>query len=224
MGSLFAQCFRISYDFTLRIIMDALLFFRGLVIGFCIAAPVGPIGVLCIRRTLVQGQWVGLLTGLGAATADAMYGAIAGFGLTFISTVLVDQAGWLQLIGGLFLCCLGVKILLDKPASEAASATGQTMIGAYLSTVVLTLTNPATILSFVAVFAGLGLASTQYDYGAAAVLVVGVFLGSALWWLLLSGGVSLLRHRFALKHLHWLNRVSGIVIFIFGILALSFRG
>jgi threonine/homoserine/homoserine lactone efflux protein len=204
--------------------MNALLFLRGLVIGFCIAAPVGPIGVLCIRRTLMQGRSMGLLTGLGAATADAMYGAIAGFGLTFVSTVLVDQAGWLQLVGGLFLCYLGVKILLDKPASETVSASSKTLVGAYFSTVFLTLTNPATILSFVAVFAGLGLASTQYDYGAAAILVVGVFLGSALWWLLLSGGVNLLRHRFALNHLHWLNRISGIVILVFGILALSFRG
>lgn len=203
--------------------MDVLLFFRGLVIGFCIAAPVGPIGVLCIRRTLMQGRWMGLLTGLGAATADAMYGAIAGFGLTFISSVLVGQAGWLQLIGGLFLCYLGVRIWLEQPADEAASASGKTLLGAYASTVFLTLTNPATILSFVAVFAGLGLASAQYDYGAAAILVLGVFLGSALWWLLLSGGVSLLRHRFKLNHLRWLNRLSGIVILVFGILALSFR-
>ncbi len=204
--------------------MDVALFLRGLVIGFCIAAPVGPIGVLCIRRTLMQGHLMGLLTGLGAATADAIYGAIAGFGLTTVSSVLVGQSGWLQPIGGLFLCYLGVKIWRDRPANEAAPAKGKTLVGAYLSTVFLTLTNPATIFSFVAVFAGLGLASAQYAYGAAMVLVGGVFLGSALWWLLLSGGISLLRHRINLKQLHWLNRGSGLVILGFGILALTFRG
>src|SRR5512141_118280 len=111
--------------------MDLSLFLRGLLIGFSIAAPVGPIGVLCIRRTLVQGRLAGLATGLGAATADAMYGCVAGFGLTFISGLLIDQQTWLRLFGGLFLCYLGIKTLLSKPAEQEAKAGGTGLLGAY---------------------------------------------------------------------------------------------
>ena len=197
-------------------------FLRGLLIGFSIAAPVGPIGVLCIRRTLADGRAAGLVSGLGAATADAVYGCVAGFGLTLISNFFVSQRFWLQLVGGLFLCWLGLRTLVTAPADEAARAGhGEGLIGAFASTFVLTLTNPMTILSFAAVFAALGLASTGGDYGAAAVLVLGVFVGSALWWLLLSGGVSLLRSRFDARGLQWVNRVSGIVIVGFGVLSLA---
>src|SRR5579862_4353247 len=123
-----------------------MLFFwlRGLLIGFSIAAPVGPIGVLCIRRTLANGRVNGLVTGLGAATADACYGAVAGFGLTFISGLLIDQRVWLRLIGGAFLCYLGVKTFLARPAEQAAAAKSSSLAGAYTSTLFLTLTNPTT--------------------------------------------------------------------------------
>ncbi|MBF2051148.1 MAG: LysE family translocator [Leptolyngbya sp. IPPAS B-1204] len=198
-------------------------FLRALIIGLSIAAPVGPIGILCIRRALAEGWLVGLVTGLGAATADAIYGAIAGFGLTFISTFLVNQAGWLRLIGGLFLCYLGIKTMRSKPAKAAATIerSGKGLFAAYISTVFLTLTNPATIISFVAVFAGLGLATSQADYASAAVMVMGVFLGSALWWLMLSSSVSLFRAHFNPNRLKWLNRISGLILLVFGIIALS---
>src|SRR6476469_804314 len=147
--------------------MDWGFFLRGIIIGLSIAAPVGPIGVLCIRRTLALGQTTGFLSGLGAATADAFYGAIAGFGLTFISRFLVSQQGWLRLIGGAFLVYLGVRTFRAAPAAEAAQASGQGLVSAYISTLFLTLTNPTTILSFVAVFGGLGLATTGGDYGTA---------------------------------------------------------
>lgn len=195
-------------------------FWKGLAIGFAIAAPVGPIGVLCIRRTLADGRMAGLLSGLGAATADAMYGGIAGFGLTLISDFLVAYAVWIQVLGGGFLCYLGVKTFLETPADNAATPNSR-LVGAYGSTVLLTLTNPATILSFVAVFAGLGLASSEHNYGAASVLVAGVFLGSGLWWLLLSGGVSFFRNRFTVRWLSWVNRLSGVVLVAFGVIALS---
>ncbi|HJZ46773.1 MAG TPA: LysE family transporter [Roseiflexaceae bacterium] len=201
--------------------MDASLLLRGLLIGFSIAAPVGPIGVLCIRRTLAQGRTAGLVSGLGAASADAIYGCIAGFGLTFISGLLISQQGWLRLVGGAFLCYLGVRTLLSQPAERAAAASGMGLAGAYASTFLLTLTNPTTILSFVAVFAGMGLASMGGDYAAAAVLVLGVFCGSALWWLLLSGGVGLFRARFDVRAMQWVNRISGAVITSFGLLALA---
>ena len=201
--------------------MDLSLLLRGLIIGFSIAAPVGPIGVLCIRRTLADGRLSGLVSGLGAATADALYGCVAGFGLTFISSFLVGQQLWLKLFGGLFLLYLGIKTLLSKPSEQAANAGGSGLFGAYASTFLLTVTNPLTILSFVAIFAGLGLANTSGSYGSALILVLGVFLGSAMWWLLLVGGVSLFRRRFNTQGLLWVNRISGMIITIFGVIALG---
>jgi len=200
--------------------LDFLL--RGLVMGFSIAAPVGPIGVLCIRQTLTLGRLAGVLSGLGAATADAIYGAIAGFGLIIISAILVEQLFWLRLLGGGFLIYLGFRTFFSQPAQAAASATAEGLIGVYVSTLLLTLTNPATILSFVAVFAGLGLATEESDPTMALLLVGGVFLGSALWWLILSFGVSLLHAQFTTHGLQWLNRVSGCIITAFGIVALSY--
>jgi threonine/homoserine/homoserine lactone efflux protein len=202
--------------------LDIGFLLRGIVIGFSIAAPVGPIGVLCIRRTLAEGRLSGLVSGLGAATADAAYGCIAGFGLTFISSLLVSQQVSLRLIGGAFLCYLGVRTFLAEPSrqEQAAQAGGNGLVGAYASTFFLTLTNPMTIISFAAIFAGLGLASAGGDYVSAAVLVLGVFVGSALWWLLLSGGVGLFRARLGPHTLRWVNRISGLIIAGFGLLAL----
>lgn len=197
------------------------LIVKGILLGFSIAAPVGPIGVLCIRRTLADGRASGFVSGLGAATADALYGSIAAFGLTFISSFLIGQQLWLRLIGGAFLCYLGVRTLLAKPAERAALAQGQGLIRAYTSTFFLTVTNPLTILSFAAVFAGLGIASAAGDYVSAASLVLGVFAGSAAWWLLLSGGVSIFRTRFDLRAMSWVNRISGVIITSFGVIALA---
>jgi len=195
-------------------------FLRGLIIGFSIAAPVGPIGVLCIRRTLAEGRASGLVSGLGAATADAIYGCVAGFGLTFIANMLIGQQLWIRLIGGLFLCYLGLKTFFARPANQAAPIRGRGLAAAYASTFVLTLTNPMTILSFAAVFAGLGVGSAEGNYVSAGVLVLGVFLGSALWWLLLSGGVGLFKERLNTPGLRWVNRISGIIIVGFGAIAL----
>jgi len=208
--------------------MDGITFsllLRGLLIGFSIAAPVGPIGVLCIRRTLAEGRTAGMLTGLGAATADALYGCIAAFGLTFISAFLVRQQDLLALVGGAFLCYLGVRTFLSRPAEGAAEAGGKSLLGMYSSTFFLTLTNPLTILSFAAIYAGLGLASISQaqgsnqasEYLSAALVVLGVFLGSASWWLLLSGIVSLFRSRVTPGTLRWINRISGVIILGFGI-------
>jgi len=197
------------------------LFFQGLLLGFSVAAPVGPIGVLCIRRTLADGRATGFVSGLGAATADAFYGIIAGFGLTFISNILIEQQVTLKLVGGAFLCYLGVRTFLARPAEHAAEIKSSGLVGAYGSILFLTLTNPLTILAFVAMFAGLGIANTRGDYLAATMLVAGVFIGSAMWWLLLSGGVGLFRARFNPRALLWVNRVSGIIIASFGLLALG---
>jgi threonine/homoserine/homoserine lactone efflux protein len=200
--------------------MEPRFFIQGLVVGFSIAAPVGPIGVLCIRRSLTGGMALGLATGLGAATADAAYGGIAGFGLTAISGFLVKCQLWLALIGGIFLCYLGLGAFLSKPAPDTNAPSSQGLVSAYSSTVLLTLANPATILSFIAVFAGLGLGANA-SYPAAATLVFGVFTGSALWWLLLSGAISQLRSRVNSVWMRTINRLSGVTLFAFGLYALS---
>ncbi len=200
--------------------VGAAFLLRGIVIGFSIAAPVGPIGVLCIRRTLADGRAVGLVSGLGAATADAVYGTVAGFSLTVVSAALIGLQPWLGVIGGLFLCYLGVATFVAQPADLAAPVKGRGMAGAYASTFLLTLTNPMTILFFGAVFAGLGLAGPATNYASATLLVVGVFVGSALWWLTLSGVVGTMRQRFNLQRLRSVNRVSGIIMTGFGVLAL----
>jgi threonine/homoserine/homoserine lactone efflux protein len=163
---------------------------------------------------------VGFVSGLGAATADAIYGCIAGLGWTFISSLLIGQQIWLRLVGGAFLCYLGLKTFISLPAEKAAQAHGSSLVSAYTSTLFLTLTNPMTMLSFAAVFAGLGIANTPGNYGSALVLVLGVFAGSALWWLLLSGGTGLLRTKLTPQWLQWVNRISGVLITIFGLVAL----
>lgn len=196
------------------------IFLRGLLIGFSIAAPVGPIGVLCIRRTLAEGRLTGFLSGLGAASADMLYGAIAAFGLTAVQLLVVEQRGWLAPLGGLFLVYLGVRTFFSKPAQEAASAKGYGKFSAWLTTFLLTLTNPMTILSFIAIFAGLRLGETSGDTLSAASMVLGVFFGSAAWWLTLSAGVGLLRDKFTPALMTWVNRLTGLIIFAFGLLAL----
>lgn len=196
-------------------------FLKGVVIGFSIAAPVGPIGVLCIRRTLAEGRLAGLVAGLGAATADAFFGSVAGFGLAAISGFLTGHAPWLRLVGGAFLCFLGIRTFLAEPIDREMTVRRTGLLGGYVSTLFLTLTNPMTILSFGAIFAGLGLAGTAGNYAAATTLVAGVFCGSALWWLTLSAGTNALRGRFSPRSLRWVNRASGLVITAFGLLALA---
>ena len=202
--------------------MDSATFLRGLVIGFSIAAPVGPIGVLCIRRTLADGRAIGFASGLGAATADALYGAVAAFGLSLVTHTLVEQRLWLQIVGGLFLLYLGVRTWMAEPrdASGTAPSPGG-LAAAWLSTFALTLTNPTTIISFAAIFAGLGLGRSVSGYGAASVMVLGVLLGSAIWWLFLSVGVGLLRSSVTPARLGWVNRGAGAIIAAFGVVALA---
>jgi len=194
---------------------------RGLVLGFSIAAPVGPIGVLCIRRTLAEGRWMGFATGMGAAAADGLYGLAAGLGLTSVTQVLTGQQRWIRLIGGLFLLALGARTFFSRPAGEAAGVPAGGMAAAFGTTFLLTITNPMTILSFVAAFAGLGLGAATSGPATAVLLVTGVVVGSAAWWVTLSGAVGALRHRFDARALTWVNRVSGAVIVGFGVAALA---
>jgi threonine/homoserine/homoserine lactone efflux protein len=194
------------------------LFIKGLIVGVAIAAPVGPIGLLCIQRALAGGWISGLASGLGAALADTFYGCIAAFGLTLVQDFLFGHRSTIAVIGGLFLCLLGVRILLAKPSTVAArpqrSAAG--LAGDFIGTFMLTLANPMTILSFIAIFAALNTSAASDSYVAAATLVLGVFGGSAAWWLCLSLGIGVIRHKMDQPVLRWIARGSGALILAFG--------
>ena len=225
--------------------MNLSLFVRAIAIGIAIAAPVGPIGLLCIQRTLVRGYAIGLLSGLGAASADAVYGTIGGLGLVAIAQRLASAQVGLQLGGGLFLCYSGFKSSWPSlkarfsshpissecgvgsskatpPSEDLANIKGwRIALGAYFSTFLLTLSNPVTILAFVALFASVGLGGDVLGSGSALVFVAGVFAGSALWWWFLCGGVSLLRRRLQPHHLRGLDVLSGLAIAGFGLVAIG---
>lgn len=202
--------------------MNSIDFFvTGIAVGFVIAAPVGPIGVLCIRRTLAYGRIPGLLSGLGAALADAFYGCIAAFGITAVSDFLIGQNTMIRIIGGVVLCLVGLKTFLAMAPKDGEAPEARTLVGAFGSTFFLTLTNPMTILAFAAIFAGLGLGTRSASMAAASALVGGVFLGSALWWIGLSATTGLFHGRFGTDVLHGVNRVSGALIGGFGIAAIA---
>lgn len=198
--------------------MDFSFFIKGLIFGFAIAAPVGPIGILCIQRSLAGGWMAGMATGLGAASADAIYGSLAGFGVAGLTVVLVDRREWIQLIGGLFLCLLGVRILLSTiDPTQRSEPQGKPSTG-YLSALFLTLANPMTILSFTAVFAGMGLGMAGTDPLDAAGLVAGVFTGSMAWWVILVSASSSFSKRMNGTWMGWINRISGVVLTGFGLM------
>jgi threonine/homoserine/homoserine lactone efflux protein len=190
-----------------------ILFLKGLAFGFILAATVGPMWVLCFRRTIEQGALAGFVSGMGIALADGFYGAVAAFGLTTITGFLLQHSYWIGLVGAVFLVYLGVKILFAKPTLNGAPEAKLSLTKAFLSTLGLTLANPPTILAFVAIFAGLGLVTS--DYGAAALVVLGVFLGSASWWVILAAGAGGLRSRIGPRLFRALNIVSGLSILVF---------
>ena len=200
--------------------MDPALALRGFVLGFTIAAAVGPISLLVIRRTLAEGQRYGLVSGLGVATADATYGAIAAFGLSAITDVLVNARQVLGLVGGVFLLWLAWRTIRSAPTETATVPTEcRGYAGAYFSILGLTLANPMTILSFGALFAGLGV--TSGATGDAAVVVLGVLLGSTTWWVVLTTAVALMRRRITPAWIHRINLASGVVIGAFAIVAIA---
>lgn len=200
--------------------MDPALAFRGFILGFTIAAAVGPISLLVIRRTLAEGRIVGLASGLGVATADGAYGAIAAFGLGAITTVLVDARPVLGLVGGLFLLWLAWTTARAEPHDPASAPVRRGgLAGAYLSILGLTLTNPMTILSFGALFAGLGVAGA--DPAGSALITMGVLLGSAAWWVLLTTVASALRTRVTTAWIRRINIASGLAIGTFGVVSIA---
>ncbi|NQW12315.1 MAG: LysE family translocator [Alphaproteobacteria bacterium] len=199
-------------------------FLQGLAFGLALAVPVGPIGLLCIRRSLEDGFTIGFATGLGAAVADAGYGAVAAFGLTAVSAFLLAWQTPLALAGGAFLIWLGIGAWRRPPSDPAATQSrARRPLAAFAQTALLTVANPQTVLTFVALFAGLGvMVGEDAGWTAATALVVGVFLGSAGWWLVLAGGVAgVLRHRLTPGMLVWVNRAAGAAIIGFGVTAIT---
>lgn len=214
--------------------MDMIFFFKALAIGFAIAAPVGPIGALCIQRTLKRGLPAGLAVGLGAALADGTYGAVAAFGLVSVMDFFVAWQDVLKIGGGMFLILLGIKAILihadtgpapKRPALPFLAPGGRLgLAGEVVTTYALTLTNPMTILSFIAIFAGLGLMHAGGETAMSVGLAVGVFVGSALWWVLLSGLVTAIRGRIPDTALPWINRFAGALLIGFGAAAITSQG
>ena len=197
------------------------LFLKGFVIGMIIAVPVGPIGLLCVNRTLSRGPLYGLVSGLGVATADAVSGGVVALGLTFVSSFLIAKMIWLRLIGGIFLCYLGFKIFATEPKPQSMiDKENKNLLAAYASTFLLTFSNPLTLLSFVAIYAGGGVEDLSAHRLLASVLTVGIFCGSASWWVVLSGGMPVVRVMFTHDGLRWVHRVSGAIIAGFGVIIL----
>jgi len=200
--------------------MTAYLIIQGVLIGFVVAVPVGPLGLLCINRALATGALCGLFSGLGVATADALAASIAALGISFVSDFLTAHQILLRLAGGVFLCYLGWQIYGTQPKEQAAPSDVNGLLNAYATTFFLTISNPVTILSFIAIYAGWHVPSLQGRYFAVALLALGVFIGSALWWVGLFIGMTAFREKFSLDALSWVHRVSGVLIVGFGIVVL----
>lgn len=198
-----------------------MIFLQGFLIGLSIAAPVGPIGILCINRTLSGGLSVGLCSGVGAAVADAVYGCVVGFGLASISSFLMTYENLIRIAGGLFLAYLGFKTFILKANPTTKSDRAKTLWQDFASTFFLTLANPATILSFIAIYASLGVVEAGVQYQEALIIVLGVFLGSLCWWCILSSSIHMLHHRLSNTTLSWINRLSGTLLFSFGLFTLG---
>jgi threonine/homoserine/homoserine lactone efflux protein len=193
------------------------LFLKGIVVGAVIAVPVGPVGILCLRKAIFEGRLAGIVSGLGAATADAFFGVIAAFGLTFISQLLLGYENLLQAAGGCYLLYVGADALLTAPRdAPVGQSARETLVRDFASTFVLTLTNPITILVFLAVFAALGLSGANATLLRAGILVSGVWAGSFAWWLALSLGIGMFRRSIGPRQLAWISRGSGIILFASG--------
>jgi threonine/homoserine/homoserine lactone efflux protein len=198
--------------------MEPIFFLKGLIIGFAMAVPIGPIGIMCIRKTLAEGHSRGLMIGLGGATADSVYGVIAAFGLTFVSDLIARQELWVHLVGGALLLFLGVRTYRARRKDPILPFDNKGLLGSFASSFVLALTNPVTIFAFIAVFAAFGL-GRQLTVIAAYLLVFGVFAGSFLWFLTLSFVATFFRKKLNRGGLRVVNRIAGVLIILSGVAA-----
>ena len=203
--------------------MDITILLKGIAVGLLVAMPVGPIALLCLQRTLSQGPIYGFIFGLGVATADAIYGCIAAFWVTFISNFLVQKKFLIEFFGGLFLIILGSRIIFKEKSIRPDNNIRKTnLLNDYTSSVFITLTNPLTILIFASILAWPRLDIELYEisYTSAMLLVSGIFIGSALWFTILSAMIGLFRNKFSPRYLKWINNLSGVLIILFGIFML----
>lgn len=195
----------------------------GIIIGVSASIPLGPIGVLCVQRTLNKGRLSGFISGLGAAVSDTIYAIIAGFSLSFIVGFIETQMLWIQIIGASILIGLGLKIFLTNPAVQLRrqKKRSTSLIQDFFSTFLLTVTNPLAVFLFLAFFAGFRVVEAQQSIMDRFMLIVGVFCGASAWWFTLSSLVNLLRSRINLRRLFWLNKIAGSTIIILVCLAFS---
>jgi len=200
--------------------MEPIFFLKGLIIGFAMAVPIGPIGVMCIRKTLAEGHSRGLIIGIGAATADSLFGSIAAFGLTFLSDVITSEQLWLSIVGGVLLLFLGVRTFRAKHKDPIIPFDNNGLLGSFVSAFILALTNPVTVFAFLAVFAAFGLGHTL-KFVSASMLVLGVFAGSCLWFLTLGFVATFFRKKLDSAGLRWVNRIAGILLMVSGVAAFA---
>lgn len=198
--------------------MEPIFLLKGLIIGFAMAVPIGPVGIMCIRKTLAEGHSRGLIIGLGAATADALYGSLAAFGLTFVSDAITSQQFWVRLVGGGLLLFLGIRTFRAKRKDPVMPFDNKGFWGPYLSAFVIAVTNPLTIFAFIAVFAAFGLGHTLNVFSAG-ILVFGVFAGSGLWFLTLGFVATFFRKKLDSAGLRWVNKIAGVLIILSGVAA-----
>lgn len=202
--------------------MDFILFIKCILSGLLLAAPIGPVNLICIKRTLSEGRKSGVVVGLGAATADAFYGYAAAAGLNFLITFINEHEAAFRWIGGLFIAYLGWLTYRSAPQSQIAdNKTSKTLFGLFAGIFLLTLTNPVTIFTYIATFSALGIAVLVTSLAKAAFAAFGVFLGSLLWWLILTSVVSVLRNKITTKSIGYINKIAGVLIILIGIASIG---
>lgn len=199
--------------------MWSILFLKASLIGFSIAMPIGPVGMLCIQHSLRRGILAGIVAGLGAALADACFGCMAGFGISLLSHVLTHYQLWFQMVGAIFLWFVGIKIFKSKPKPINDPEISFSWSRIFFSTFALTLTNPFTFICFAAIYASVGIAPSEQEVLPAAILTSGILLGAMLWWVLLTFGVAFIGRKFQLQSSPLLNRISGGILTGCGCLA-----
>ena len=195
---------------------------KGLIVGFLASIPLGPVGVLCIQRTINKGKYSGLISGMGAATVDMFFALVAALGLTYIINFIEEKQFFIQLIGGGVLIFLGTKIFNTNPIKQIRKHRRRKnkLIEDYFSVLFLTLSNPLAVFLFIAAFAGIGMVTSNDSSLKSSLIILGVFLGATLWWLTLTFLIDFFRKHFRLKQLWWINKIAGVLIIVFGVAAM----
>lgn len=194
---------------------------KGIIIGLSVSIPLGPIGIICIQRTLAKGKLSGFISGLGAGFADTFYSVLAGLGITIIVDFLIEHHVIFQAIGGIFLLYLGIKTFYKNPIKQFRQPQGKSnLIGDFLSTFLLTISNPLALFLFIGVFAAIGFMDSKFDNFTLAYIISGVAIGTSAWWFILSTIVNVFRHKIRIRSLNWINKIAGVVIFVFGVVAI----